>query len=250
MSSAAVRQASNGPDFFSARASRDAAEVPALKATTVASPGCSRWAKRQFLQQRSVAQRDRRLGLVDDVAQFAGAQQRHRRHHDQPGLGHGQPGQRHADRIAAAQQHPVAGYQDRDPRPARCRFGRLAVAPANRSMWPSWTAAAGSHPSLWLPPCPAAPRPDCTVSGTAIPGGHSEIAATAPAAQGVHGRIGRSGRTFMASCATAHSCRILGSGPGVVLDLAEQLVQERRCPCPTGSRRPRRSIARAGAPSR
>jgi hypothetical protein len=65
----------------------------------------------QFLKQASVANGGHRLRLVDHLAQLGGAQQRHGGHRDQPGLDHRQPRQRHANRVAAAQQHAVAGLQ-------------------------------------------------------------------------------------------------------------------------------------------
>ena len=65
----------------------------------------------QLGQQAAVALRQRGLGAVDDAAQFARAQQRHGRHGNQPGVDGAQPGQRHLHRVAAAQQHAVAGHQ-------------------------------------------------------------------------------------------------------------------------------------------
>ena len=65
----------------------------------------------QFFQQGCIAQRQRGPGFFNDFAQFLGAQQRHRRHGHQPGLHHGQPAQRHADGVAAAQQHAVTRHQ-------------------------------------------------------------------------------------------------------------------------------------------
>ncbi|MNV34044.1 hypothetical protein D3C71_1254470 [compost metagenome] len=65
----------------------------------------------QLGQQAAVAQCQRGLGAVDDVAQLARAQQRHGRHRHQPGVDSTQPGQRHLHRVAAAQQHTVAGHE-------------------------------------------------------------------------------------------------------------------------------------------
>ena len=96
----------------------------------VASTGWLRLGQRQFLQQAGVAQGGRRLRLVDDVAQFLGAQQRHRRHRHQAGLHDGQHGQRHHHRVAAAQQHPVAGHQAQVLHQHLGRCGRPARAPA------------------------------------------------------------------------------------------------------------------------
>jgi hypothetical protein len=93
-----------------------------------AAPGAGPAAVFQLVQQRAVAERQRGLGLVDDVAEFAGAQQRHGGHRHHAGLDHRQPGQRHADRIATAQQHPVAGHQAQCPRSAT-RAMRLTRSP-------------------------------------------------------------------------------------------------------------------------
>jgi len=62
-------------------------------------------------QQAGVADGNCRLRLVDDRAQFTRAQKRHGRHRHQTRAHHGQPGQRHADAVATAQQHPVAGNE-------------------------------------------------------------------------------------------------------------------------------------------
>jgi hypothetical protein len=62
-------------------------------------------------QQGHVAHGQRGARLVDDLVQLHGAQQRHGGHRDQAGLDHAQPGQRHADGVAAAQQHAVAGLE-------------------------------------------------------------------------------------------------------------------------------------------
>ena len=65
----------------------------------------------QLLQQLGITQGQHRLGLVDDVAELLGAQQRHGRHRHQPGFHHRQPDQCQPDRISTAQQDPVAGHQ-------------------------------------------------------------------------------------------------------------------------------------------
>ena len=65
----------------------------------------------QLMQQRGVAQGHAGLGFGDDLAQLFGAQQGHGGHRDQAGLDHTHPGQSQADRVATAQQHPVAGNQ-------------------------------------------------------------------------------------------------------------------------------------------
>ena len=51
----------------------------------------------------------RDLGLVDDLAQLAGAQHRHRVDHDGARLGGGQPARHHRRVVGRADQHPVAG---------------------------------------------------------------------------------------------------------------------------------------------
>ena len=65
----------------------------------------------QLFQQLRIAQGHDRLCFGNNLAQLFGAQQWHGRHRNQAGLHHRQPGQHHADRVAAAQQHPVAGKQ-------------------------------------------------------------------------------------------------------------------------------------------
>ena len=65
----------------------------------------------QLGQQAAVAQCQRGLGAVDDAAQLHRAQQRHGRHRHQPRVDGTQPSQRHLHRVAAAQQHAVAGHQ-------------------------------------------------------------------------------------------------------------------------------------------
>ena len=65
----------------------------------------------QLMQQRGVAQGHAGLGFGDDLAQLLGAQQGHGGHSHQAGLDHTHPGQSQADRVATAQQHPVAGNQ-------------------------------------------------------------------------------------------------------------------------------------------
>jgi hypothetical protein len=65
----------------------------------------------QFVEQPTVAQRGHGAGLLDDLAKLLRAQQRHRRHRDQAGLHHREPRERHRHRVAAAQQHAVAGHE-------------------------------------------------------------------------------------------------------------------------------------------
>src|SRR4051794_20391912 len=62
---------------------------------------------------------------------------------------------------------------------------------------------------------------------TAIREAHTAIAATARVGAAGHGRSGRSGLTWTL-LVLGHSSR--AGGPGVVLDLAEQLVQGGRVP--------------------
>ena len=65
----------------------------------------------QLGQQAAVAQGQPGLRALYDVGQLTRAQQRHRGHRNQPGIDGTQPGQCHLHRIAAAQQHAVAGHQ-------------------------------------------------------------------------------------------------------------------------------------------
>ena len=113
MSSAEVRQGANWPSLAGRTARRS---EPALVQRVEGHDGrehrvqvlraaCSS-ASRPASHSATVA-----CDLVDDVAELLGAQQRHGGHGDQPGLDHPQPGQRHADGVAAAQQHAVAGHQ-------------------------------------------------------------------------------------------------------------------------------------------
>jgi hypothetical protein len=53
------------------------------------------------------------LRLVDDVAQLARAQQRHGGHRHQPGLDHGQPGQRHAHELPPRSSTRLPGTRPR-----------------------------------------------------------------------------------------------------------------------------------------
>ena len=68
-------------------------------------------ARDQFVHQPRIAQRHRDLGLVDDLAQFAGTQHRHRVHHDGTGLRGGEPAGDHRRVVRRADQHPVARQQ-------------------------------------------------------------------------------------------------------------------------------------------
>ena len=63
----------------------------------------------QLIGDAAVGQRQRDLGLVDDLAQFAGAQHRHGVDDDGAGLGRRQPGRDQRRIVAGADQHPVAG---------------------------------------------------------------------------------------------------------------------------------------------
>ena len=62
----------------------------------------------QFLRDARVAERERDLGLVDDLRQFACAQHRHRVDDDGAGLGGGEPDRDHRRIVRRADQHPVA----------------------------------------------------------------------------------------------------------------------------------------------
>jgi hypothetical protein len=65
----------------------------------------------QFIQQFGIANGQRGLGSVDDVAKFLRAQQWHGGDCHQACFDDGQPSQRQANGVAPAQQHAVAGYQ-------------------------------------------------------------------------------------------------------------------------------------------
>ena len=62
----------------------------------------------QFVGDAAVAERQRDLGLVDDLAEFAGAQHRHGVDHDRAGLGGGKPGRDQRRIVAGADQHAMA----------------------------------------------------------------------------------------------------------------------------------------------
>ena len=64
----------------------------------------------QFVGQRRIAQCMRDPADVDDRLQLLGAQQRHRRHRDRPGLHHGEPAGGQHRVVRRAQQHAVAGH--------------------------------------------------------------------------------------------------------------------------------------------
>ena len=63
----------------------------------------------QFVGDAAVGQRQRDLGLVDDLGQFAGAQHRHGIDDDGARLGRRQPCRDQRRIVARADQHPVAG---------------------------------------------------------------------------------------------------------------------------------------------
>jgi hypothetical protein len=67
--------------------------------------------QRQLLGQPGVAQGVADLGLVDDLPQFLGPQQRHRADRDAAGLDDRQPAGGQHRRVGTAQQHPVATDQ-------------------------------------------------------------------------------------------------------------------------------------------
>jgi hypothetical protein len=63
----------------------------------------------QFIGDAAVGQRQRDLGLVDDLRQFTGTQHRHGVDDDGAGLGRRQPCRNQRRIVAGADQHPVAG---------------------------------------------------------------------------------------------------------------------------------------------
>ena len=63
----------------------------------------------QLVGDAAVAEREADLGLVDDLGQLAGAQQRHGVDGHRAGLGHRQPRRHHRRVVAGADQHAVAG---------------------------------------------------------------------------------------------------------------------------------------------
>ena len=62
----------------------------------------------QLVGDAAVGERQRDLGLVDDLAEFAGAQHRHGVDDDGAGLGGGEPGRDQRRIVAGADQHAVA----------------------------------------------------------------------------------------------------------------------------------------------
>ena len=65
----------------------------------------------QFRIKPLVAKRMRDFGLVDDLGEFLGAQQRHGADADAARLEHRHPGRRHHRIVRAAQQHAIAGLE-------------------------------------------------------------------------------------------------------------------------------------------
>ena len=59
----------------------------------------------QFLHESHIAQRRAHLRFVDDLLQFAGAQQRHGRHHNASGFNHREPARHHHRVVGRTQQH-------------------------------------------------------------------------------------------------------------------------------------------------
>ena len=109
-SSAAVSTSRNAAGWRAASASSEsgASSYQYLTCASVGQPGN---AAASSAGQAPVAQRVRGLGLVDDVGELLGAQQRHGGHGDAAGLDHREPARRHHRVVRAAQQHPVAGHQ-------------------------------------------------------------------------------------------------------------------------------------------
>ena len=91
-------------------------------------------ARHQLVHQPGVAQRQRDLGDVDDLAQLAGPQHRHRVHHHRAGLRGCQPAGHHRRVVGGADQHPVARHhpvvlRQRVGQPV-CPVGELLVGAA------------------------------------------------------------------------------------------------------------------------
>ena len=63
----------------------------------------------ELVHQPRVAQRQRDLGLVDDLAEFAGAQHRHGIDDDGAGFGRRQPARHHRRIVRRADQNAIAG---------------------------------------------------------------------------------------------------------------------------------------------
>ena len=63
----------------------------------------------KLVHQPRVAQRQRHLGLVDDLGEFARAQHRHGVDDDRAGLGGGEPARHHRRIVGGADQDAVAG---------------------------------------------------------------------------------------------------------------------------------------------
>ena len=61
----------------------------------------------ELVHQPRVAQRERDLGLVDDLRQLAGPQHRHRVHDDRAGLGRRQPAGDHRRVVGRSDQHAM-----------------------------------------------------------------------------------------------------------------------------------------------
>ena len=85
----------------------------------------------QLPAHAAVAEGEADLGLVDDLAQLAGAQHGHGVDRDPTGLGHRQPGRHHGRVVARADHDPVAGHQrvvlDQDVGQAVGPVGQLLV---------------------------------------------------------------------------------------------------------------------------
>jgi hypothetical protein len=111
MSSARWGRAAKSPSFAPTAPPASRARSGRLKGTMARSTGRLSQASRNSSSSLPSHSASHRLRLVDDVAQLARAQQRHGGHGHQPGLDDRQPGEGQPDRVAAAQQHAVAGHQ-------------------------------------------------------------------------------------------------------------------------------------------
>ena len=106
-SSAAVSQGANGSSWRAISASSAAGSPGASKQSIGGAPASTSSLGAQAVR----AQHRIDAGLVDDLGQFARAQQRHGRHRDAAGLDHREDAGGHGRIVRAAQQHAVAADQ-------------------------------------------------------------------------------------------------------------------------------------------